>query len=288
VTPTCSASNGNPGLKRFVARLVSTLKSKESGLTEYLTVNGNKLEVAWHGPGPDEALTLVFLHEGLGCVALWRDFPAKLAAATGCGAFVYSRLGYGKSDPCELPRPIRFMHTEGIDVLPRVLEVAGIRECILVGHSDGGSIAIVYAGGTPAVPLRGLITEAAHVFCEKLSVASIEKARVQYEQNDLRRRLENYHGPNTECAFRGWNDVWLHPDFMQWNIEEYLPGIKVPLLAIQGEDDQYGTPAQLEAIKRQAGPYTETLSIPDCRHAPHVEQEQATLDAMQQFIQKLL
>jgi len=217
-------------------------------LTNFVHIDGYKLEFTWHGPGPDEAPTLVFLHEGLGCVALWRDFPAKLAAATGCGAFVYSRLGYGKSDPCQLPRPIHFMHTEGLDVLPRVLEAACIKDCILVGHSDGGSIAIVYAGGTLAAPLRGLITAAAHVFCEQLSVDSIERARTQYEHHALRQKLEKYHGENTTCAFRGWNDVWLHPDFMQWNIEEYLPGINVPMLAIQGVDDQYGTAAQIESI----------------------------------------
>jgi len=257
-------------------------------LTDYLRVDGHKLEIAWHGPGPGEAPTLVFLHEGLGCVGLWRDFPANLAAATGCGAFVYSRLGYGKSDPCELPRPIRFMHTEGLEMLPRVLAAAGIEDCILVGHSDGGSIAIVYAGGTAAVPLRGLITAAAHVFCEQLSVDSIRTAKEQYEKNDLRAKLVKYHGANTTCAFRGWNDVWLHPDFRQWNIEPYLPGIQIPMLAIQGQEDQYGTPAQIEAIKKHTGPGTETLLFPDCRHAPHVEQEQATLAAMQTFIRKLI
>lgn len=133
--------------------------------TEYISIDGKRLETVWHGPSPRDAPTLVFLHEGLGCVTMWGDFPARMAAATGCGAFVYSRLGYGNSDPCVLPRPIRFMHDEGRDVLPRVLDVAGIRECILIGHSDGGSIAIIYAGGTKAIPLRGLITEAAHVFC---------------------------------------------------------------------------------------------------------------------------
>jgi len=257
-------------------------------LTNYLQIDGHQLEFTWHGPGPDDAPTLVFLHEGLGCVALWRDFPAKLAAATGCGAFVYSRLGYGKSDPCNLPRPIRFMHTEGLEVLPRVLAGAGIKDCIMVGHSDGGSIAIVYAGGTPAIPLRGLITAAAHVFCEQLSVDSIESARAQYERHNLRQKLEKYHGTNTKFAFRGWNDVWLHPDFRQWNIEEYLPGIKVPMLAIQGVDDQYGTAAQIETIAAKTGPRTQTLLLPACRHAPHAEQEQATLNAMKSFILDLL
>lgn len=257
-------------------------------MTNYLQIDGHQLEFTWHGPGPDDAPTLVFLHEGLGCVALWRDFPAKLAAATGCGAFVYSRLGYGKSDPCNLPRPIRFMHTEGLEVLPRVLAGAGIKDCIMVGHSDGGSIAIVYAGGTPAIPLRGLITAAAHVFCEQLSVDSIESARAQYERHNLRQKLEKYHGTNTKFAFRGWNDVWLHPDFRQWNIEEYLPGIKVPMLAIQGVDDPYGTAAQIETIAAKTGPRTQTLLLPACRHAPHAEQEQATLNAMKSFILDLL
>jgi len=256
-------------------------------MTKYLIVGKSRLEIAWHGPGPEEAPTLVFLHEGLGCVSMWRDFPAKLAAATGCGAFAYSRLGYGKSDPCTLQRPIRFMHTEGLIILPRVLEAAGIKECILVGHSDGGSIAIVYAGGTPAAPLRGLITAAAHVFCEQLSVDSIQFAKEQYETSDLHEKLSRYHGTNTEYSFRGWNDVWLHPDFMNWNIEEYLPGIKVPLLALQGADDQYGTLAQVQAIKKLTGPRTQIRILPDCRHAPHAEQETATLNAMQTFIESI-
>jgi pimeloyl-ACP methyl ester carboxylesterase len=254
----------------------------------FITVGGNRLEVAWHGPGPTEAPTLVFLHEGLGCVALWRDFPAKVAAATGCGALVYSRLGYGQSDPCALPRPIRYMHDEGLAVLPALLEVAGIRECILVGHSDGGSIALIYAGGTPALPLRGVITEAAHVFCEDISVQSIAAIKQPYEQGDLRQKLQKYHGENVDCAFWGWNGAWLHPEFRDWNLEEYLPGIKVPLLAIQGEDDEYGTTAQIEAIARQAGAGAEVVLLPNCGHSPHRDQEAATLQAMTRFIERVL
>ena len=138
-----------------------------------LTIDGKTIEIAWHGPPPDAAPTLVFLHEGLGCVALWRDFPVKLAAATGCGALVYSRLGYGNSDPFPLPRPIRFMHDEGLDILPKVLEAAGIQEHILVGHSDGASIALIYAGSVTPPSLHGVITEAPHVFCETGLVQSI-------------------------------------------------------------------------------------------------------------------
>jgi pimeloyl-ACP methyl ester carboxylesterase len=253
--------------------------------SSYLTAGGNRLEMIWHGPPPEDAPTLIFLHEGLGCIALWRDFPAKLAAATGCGALVYSRAGYGHSDPCSLPRPIRFMHHEGLEILPQVIDAANIRKCILVGHSDGGSIAIVYAGGTPASPLLGLITEAAHVFCEDITAESIQKAAEIYRNSDLRGKLEKYHGKNTDCAFWGWNRVWLDPEFRKWNLEEYLPGIKVPMLAIQGADDEYGTAAQVEAIKRQAGAGAEILMLPKCGHSPHRDQEKRTLHAMTEFIQ---
>lgn len=251
---------------------------------EHLTVAGKRLEFVWLGPGPGDAPTLIFLHEGLGCVDMWRDFPAKLADATACGALVYSRFGYGRSDPCPLPRPIRFMHDEGLEILPELIEVTGIRDCILVGHSDGASIAIIYAGGTAAKPLRGLITEAAHVFCEDISVHSIQQAKNYYQNGDLRRRLEKYHGTNTDCAFKGWNGAWLHPDFMHWNLEEYLPTIKVPMLAIQGENDEYGTSAQVDSIVRQAGSGAEVLMLPDCGHSPHKDQEAAVLKAMTEFI----
>lgn len=254
------------------------------GDTEYLTVAGKRLEVVWHGPPPHEAPSLVFLHEGLGCVSMWRDFPAKLAAANGCGALVYSRLGYGRSDPCSLPRPLSFMHVEGLEVLPELLDLAGIRECILIGHSDGGSIAIIYAGGTPATPLRGLITVASHVFWEEITITSIEKTRENFLHGDLRPKLEKYHDSNTECAFWGWNRAWLHTDFTKWNIEEYLPAIKVPSLVIQGEDDEAGSAAQVSAISCHAGGGAEVLMLPDCGHRPHREHEAITLMAMTEFI----
>lgn len=254
---------------------------------QYLTVNGKQLEVTWHGPAPEHAPTLVFLHEGLGCVAMWRDFPAKLATATGCGALVYSRLGYGRSDPCPLPRSVRFMHDEGLQVLPELLEVAGVRECILIGHSDGGSIALIYAGGTSADPLRGVITEAPHVFREEIGVRSIQKIRESYQHGDLHEKLAKYHGANTDCAFYGWNETWLHPDFADWNLEEYLPNVKVPLLVIQGEQDEYGTSAQVEAIARQAGAGAEVLLLPNCGHTPHRDQEAIMLQAMVCFIARV-
>jgi len=249
---------------------------------EYINIGEKRLEVLWHGPPPDQAPTLVFLHEGLGCVAMWRDFPMRLAEATGCGAMIYSRLGYGASDPCDLPRPVRFMHDEGLTVLPQVLKIAGIERSILIGHSDGGSIGIIYAGGTTAGPLLGLITEAAHVFCEDLSVRSIEKAREAFLQADLRARLVTYHGKNVDCAFWGWNGAWLHPEFIHWNIEEYLPGIRVPMLSIQGENDQYGTPAQIASIRDKAG--AEVAMLPNCSHSPHIEQPVTTFQQMKAFV----
>ena len=253
----------------------------------HIKVSGKRLEVQWYGPPPDQALTLVFLHEGLGCAAMWHEFPAELAAATGCGALVFSRLGYGGSDACTLPRPLRFMHHEGLNVLPELLEKSGIEACLIVGHSDGGSIGIVYAGGTPALPLRGLITQAAHVFCEDLTLHSIRAARERYLEGDLREKLKKYHGPNVDAAFWGWNDAWLHPGFRKWNLEAYLGGIRVPLLAIQGEEDPYGTPAQVQSIQDKAGGKSEALVLKNCGHAPHRDRPRATLQAMQDFIRRL-
>lgn len=255
---------------------------------EYPVIRGNRLEVLWSGPRPEDAPTIVFLHEGLGCAAMWHDFPARLAEAVGCGALVYSRSGYGRSDRCRLPRPIRFMHHEGLKVLPELLEVAGVRECVLVGHSDGGSVAVIYAGGTSAAPLRGVITEAAHLFCEDITIHSIRKACEIYKNGDLRLKLEKYHGNNTDCAFYGWSGAWLHPDFRNWNLEEYLPGISVPMLAIQGENDKYGSRAQVETIARHAGSEVEIRMLSDCGHCPHREQPAATFQAMTSFISRVL
>jgi pimeloyl-ACP methyl ester carboxylesterase len=255
---------------------------------DHLTVNGHRLEYCWHGPGPSQAATLVFLHEGLGCAAMWRGFPAALAASTGCGAFVFSRVGYGGSDACELPRPIRFMHDEGLITMPALIQAAGIRKAILIGHSDGGSIALIYAGGTKAPAVVGVITEAAHVFCEPLTVKAIEIARQNYRHQGLKAALEKYHGPNTDCAFWGWNATWLDPAFRHWDIEEYLPRIRVPVLAIQGKQDEYGTLAQVDAIRAQAGAGAEVCILEGCGHAPHKEKPDATLEVMSRFVNRLL
>jgi pimeloyl-ACP methyl ester carboxylesterase len=255
----------------------------ESG---FLEVGGVRLEARWAGPPPESAPTLVFLHEGLGSASLWRDFPDRLAAETGCGALVYSRAGYGKSDPIALPRPVRFMHDEAA-ILPEVLAAAGIREHVLIGHSDGASISLIHAGSAPAPGLRGLIQEAPHVFTEPHGLASIALIREAYRDTDLRARLARHHGANVDVAFRGWNDVWLAPEFEAWNIEEYLPAIGVPVLVLQGEDDEYGTWAQVEAIERRSGGPVETLAIPGCGHSPHREQPEIALRAMAEFVGRL-
>jgi pimeloyl-ACP methyl ester carboxylesterase len=235
---------------------------------------------------PDTAPTLIFLHEGLGCVEMWRDFPEKLSLATGCGALVYSRLGYGKSDPCKLPLPLTFMHDEGLEVLPELIRKAGIREYILVGHSDGASIALIYAGSAPAKKLYAIIAEAPHVFCEEKTVRQIREAKENYERRGLREKLIKYHGDNVDCAFYGWSESWLNPDFMNWNIEEHVPGITVPMLLIQGKDDEYGTIEHIKRIKQKVA--AESLILDGCKHVPHYDQPEATLHAMTDFIALVL
>ncbi len=257
-------------------------------MTDYITIRGKKIEIARYGPDPPAAPTLVFLHEGLGCAALWRDFPATLSDKTGCGALVYSRFGYGGSNPCRLPRQIDFMHTEALDILPRIIEKTGVREFLLVGHSDGGSIALIFAGGVQPPGLKGVITEAAHVFCEKKTTDAIEEAKKAYDSGTLKEKLRKYHGDNTECAFRGWNDVWLHPDFMHWQIENYLPGITVPLLLIQGTDDPYGSFDQIRIIDEKTACPKEIFMVPSCGHAPHSEKTGPVLEKMAAFVRSVI
>jgi pimeloyl-ACP methyl ester carboxylesterase len=253
----------------------------------FLEIDGTRLECRWVGPGPEDAPTLVFLHEGLGSVSTWRDFPDALAAETGCGALVYSRAGYGRSDPVALPRPVRFMHDEA-EVLAKVVSAAGLRDVILLGHSDGASIALIAAGRRAIPGLRALVLEAPHVFAEPCGLESIAKIANTYRTTSLRARLERHHGANVDVAFWGWNGVWLDPDFRAWNIEEFLPGIQVPSLVVQGEADEYGSWAHVESIQRRSGAPVETLSIPGCGHAPHAEHREAVLGAMARFIRGVL
>jgi pimeloyl-ACP methyl ester carboxylesterase len=250
-------------------------------------LGSDHLEYAWIGPPPADAPTIVFLHEGLGSTSAWRDFPSGVAHAAGCSALVYSRRGHGRSDPLNGPRPISFMHDEALDVLPAVIDHFRLETTILFGHSDGGSIALIHAG-TRRRPIRALVLEAPHVFVEDRTIESVTRMRDEYVTTDLRKRLERHHGANTNGVFRGWNDVWLMPEFRSWNIEEYLPGIDCPVLLIQGEDDEHGTIAQLDAIERQVQGPVERLLLPDCGHSPHRDHPQAVLATTARFIRDVL
>ncbi len=256
-------------------------------MSKQVTVGGTRLEyVRLPSAHPrEDAPAIVFLHEGLGSVAMWRDFPQKVADATGCEAVVYSRAGYGRSDPARLPREVRYMHDEGLEVLPALLTALELDRPILFGHSDGGSISLVCAGGTDT-RLSGVIVMAPHVMVEDVSVKSIAQAEVAWQTTDLRHRLGKYHA-DVEGAFRGWNDIWLHPEFLAWNIEEYLPRIVCPILAIQGEDDEYGTMEQIDRIARQARD-VELVKLADCRHSPHKDQPQAVIEAVTGFVERIL
>jgi pimeloyl-ACP methyl ester carboxylesterase len=268
--------------------LVSTQEgfNEEAELQEHrsdLVVDGKRLETLSYR-GEADRPTIVMLHEGLGSVSMWKGFPEQLASATGCSVTAYSRYGHGKSQRLGEKRLVEFMHHEGTVVLPGLLARLEIERPILLGHSDGASISIIYAAAAPASP-RGLILEAPHVFVEDLTVNSIAKIRTVYRSTDLSKRLGRYHD-HVEEAFWGWNDIWLDPAFRSWNIEKSLNAIACPVLVIQGEDDEYGTMAQVDAIKRRVR-NTQSLILPDCGHSPHRDQSKATLEAMAQFVQKL-
>ncbi|WP_425044974.1 alpha/beta fold hydrolase [Primorskyibacter sp. S87] len=250
-----------------------------------LNVNGAKLEYACFGPVPENGTTIVMLHEGLGCLSLWRDFPQRVSEATGLGVLVFSRQGYGQSDPVSLPRPLDFMTREALDVLPGVLEQVGIRRCILFGHSDGATIAAIYAGSVEDHRVRGLILMAPHFFTEETGLQEIARAKQSYAETELRQKMAKYHA-DPDGAFRGWNEVWLHPNFKDWNVAEVIDYLRIPVLAIQGRDDQYGTLAQIEEIETRAYSPVDTVIL-DCRHAPHLEAPSETLAAIREFAARL-
>lgn len=262
----------------------STFRRSRVTVSHHLLVHGRRLEYRWWPPpSPPAATPLLLLHEGLGSVGLWRDFPEALAARTGRATAAYSRLGHGASDPRGTALDIDFMHDEAERVVPSVLDALGLDRAVLVGHSDGGSIALLAAAAHPR-RVEALVLEAPHVFVEPVSVASIARMRDLYASTDLRERLARYHGDNVDEAFRGWNDVWLHPDFLAWNIERALPRVTCPVLVIQGEADEYGTAKQVEAIAAGVGGAVETVWLRDCGHSPHRDQPAAVLDAVAAFL----
>ncbi|MFA5914399.1 MAG: alpha/beta hydrolase [Burkholderiales bacterium] len=253
-----------------------------SNSSAFLSVRGRKLEyrrIAGAADGP----TLVFLHEGLGSIGQWRDFPARIANETGLPAIVYARYGYGQSDVLQQPFGVDFMHREALECLPELLRALGIERPILIGHSDGASIALIYAGS--GYPLRALVALAPHVFVEDISIRGIVAAKQAFESSDLPRKLARYHRDPMK-TFYGWNDVWLAPAFRSWNIERFLPAIGCPLLAIQGYGDEYGTMAQVDAIARQAGGPVAVLKLDDCGHSPHRDQPETVATAIADFVRQ--
>jgi pimeloyl-ACP methyl ester carboxylesterase len=231
--------------------------------------------------------TLIFLHEGLGCIELWRDFPEVLCASTGCRGLVYERKGYGGSDILPDSWQEDYLIEESSVDLPELLKTCNIDDVILIGHSDGGTIALIMTALNGDM-VRGVITEAAHIFVEDITLAGINKAVEAYEKHNLKNKLVRYHKENTEMVFRRWADRWLSPEYRNWNVEEYLPGITCPVLAIQGEDDEYGTPAQVEGITRLVSGPVDTNLIPDCGHIPHFQARDIVLAEMTRFIKSLL
>jgi pimeloyl-ACP methyl ester carboxylesterase len=251
----------------------------------FAVIAGRSIEYAAI-PGDARATPpLVFLHEGLGSVALWRDFPRKVARRLNAPALVYSRFGYGASDGLTGKRTPAFMHEEALAVLPALLDRLAIERPVLIGHSDGASIALIHAAAAGR-PVRGLVCLAPHVLVEPVCVESIAKIRQSYFETDLRERLAKYHA-RVDDAFLGWADAWLDPAFLSWSIEELTAQIDQPLLLIQGLNDEYGTLAQLDRIEARVTAPVRRLVLPDCGHSPHRDQEAAVLDAIAGFVRWL-
>lgn len=246
-----------------------------------LHVAGHELEIETiAGAGP----TLVFLHEGLGCVSRWRDFPAKIAAATGRAALVYSRAGYGRSEPARLTRPVSFMHDEALRVLPALLDAAAPGDVVLIGHSDGASIALIHAGRAGR-RVRGLVALAPHVFVEDIGVRSIAALRADYldPETEVRQKLAKHHA-DVDNAFLGWADIWLDPAFRAWDITDVLPRIAAPVMVIQGTLDEYGTLAQVDALCSGLPSGAERVILPECGHVPQRDAPEATAAAIERFV----
>jgi pimeloyl-ACP methyl ester carboxylesterase len=253
----------------------------------HLRINDHDLEYRMIGPAPADAPTIVMLHEGLGSAALWGDFPDRLQAATGMGVFVYSRAGYGASTPVTLPRPLDYMSREALDVLPLVLQRIGFERGILLGHSDGASIAAIHAGGSNDHRVRGVVLIAPHFITEEMGLAAIAETRRAYQTTDLRVKLARWH-QNVDNAFYGWADAWLDPDFRRWDISDYLAYIRVPVAILQGDGDQYGTIRQIEIAQEECYCPVDVTIIPGAGHSPHREVAEPTLATISEFASRVL
>ncbi|NRB03434.1 MAG: alpha/beta hydrolase [Rhodobacteraceae bacterium] len=251
-----------------------------------LTVGEHELEYACWGPAPSNAPTLVMLHEGLGSVSLWRDTPERVAQETGCSVFTYSRAGYGRSSGISLPRPLDYMSREATEVFPGVLDAIGGESVILLGHSDGATIAAMYAGSVSDARVRGLILIAPHFFTEPDGLGAIAASKSDYETGDLKQRLAKYHD-HPDQAFYGWHDAWTDPKFQDWHAGDEIDHWRIPCLAIQGEQDPYGTAAQIEEIETRIYAPFDAVMLPNCGHAPHLEKPELTLQAISEFVSRL-
>ena len=254
--------------------------------SETIRLGGRDIEYRWVRGAGHEAPVILMLHEGLGSVSTWRDFPEAVGEATGGDVLVYSRYGYGRSSVRKEAFSVDYMHHAALEELPPLLEALEVESSVLFGHSDGASIALIYAGNYPANAL-GLIVEAPHVFTEQVSVDSIAAIQKVYESSDdLRHRLGRHHA-DPDASFYGWNAAWQLPEFIDWNIEEYLPQITCPALVVQGEGDEYGTLDQVNRIDSGSGGRVGRLILGECGHAPHRDQKDAVLAATKEFVEAL-
>lgn len=252
----------------------------------FVEAGGKKFEIIAHGKPEPGGTAILFLHEGLGSAGLWRDFPGKVAQGAGAQALAISRLGYGGSDTTRLPRPVDYMAREASEVMPLIIKALNLDRYVLYGHSDGGSIALYMAVNQSMPGLLGVVTEAAHVICEELTMSSIREADREYADGGLKAKLARHHGANVDTAFRGWCDMWLDPEFSRWNFEGLLKPARVPVLSIQGDRDEYGTIAQLDAIRDRMG--GEVKLINGAGHAVFRDLPDEALKAVLPFIKGLL
>jgi pimeloyl-ACP methyl ester carboxylesterase len=250
----------------------------------HVVAGGLRLEYVDHPAHAPGRPVILMLHEGLGSASMWRHFPERVAQVTGCRTIAWSRAGYGHSQPYAEPRTPRYMHREALEGLPALLAALGVERPLLFGHSDGASIALIFAGAFPEVPL-GVVALAPHEFVEPETLAGIMAAGKAWTATDWPHKLARHHA-DAGRVFREWNDAWLHPGFRDWNIEEYLPAIRCPILAIQGEDDEYATMRQIEVIAERV-PGTELLKLPKCGHSPHRDQPAAVLGALDGFVRRV-
>ncbi|MBW2603248.1 MAG: alpha/beta hydrolase [Deltaproteobacteria bacterium] len=258
--------------------------------TFHVQTAGCQLRVKRIEPEPGTLLkdrsTLVFLHEGLGCIEIWRDFPKTLCESTGCSGLVYDRRGYGGSEIFEGPWPVDYLETESSRYLPALLKECDIDNAVLIGHSDGGTIALITAASHSNL-VRGIITEAAHIFVEQITIEGIRRAVEAFETTSLKEKFIRYHKEHTETIFYRWANRWLSPEFSNWNIQKDLSKITCPVLVLQGEDDAYGTPDQVKGIARQVSGPVRVKLIPDCGHTPHFQAKDTVLSEIKRFIEGL-